>query len=58
MEDIDLFIKRLQEEQEIKDFLEKNIYNCKDEIHDCLYKLNLAYISFHNDNSSFPIYTK
>ena len=26
MEDIDLFIKRLQEEQEIKDFLEKNIY--------------------------------
>lgn len=26
MEDIDLFIKRLQEEQEVKDFLEKNIY--------------------------------
>ena len=26
MEDIDLFIKRLQEEQELKDFLEKNIY--------------------------------
>jgi hypothetical protein len=26
MEDIDLFIRRLQEEQEIKDFLEKNIY--------------------------------
>jgi hypothetical protein len=26
MEDIDLFIKRLQEEQEVKDFLERNIY--------------------------------